>query len=359
MSLPHLWARDLKTGLAKALFVAWALCGVALLLVPAAHAQFRASIQGTVTDQQGGVIPGAKLTLTNVGTNETLVRTTNGEGVYDFSALPPARFKLTVQAKGFQTQVLENVQIIPEQANAINVKLAVAAAATTVTVDASKMPLMDTETATIGGTISSNEIQHMPSFGRDVFQLTSLAPGTTGDQSQAAGGGTFDLPGTQGPGGPSANTGIFATENGPQTLAAGQQYENNGISIDGITTTSAVWGGTSVVTPSEESVESVKVVANGYSAENGRFSGAQVQVTTKGGTNTVHGSAFFQAWRPGLNAYQRYNGPGSLTAGTPASRGLLKDTQQFNQMGGSLGGPSGRITFLRFLRMRRSAITRR
>lgn len=339
MSLPHLWARDLKTGLAKALFVAWALCGVALLLVPAAHAQFRASIQGTVTDQQGGVIPGAKLTLTNVGTNETLVRTTNGEGVYDFSALPPARFKLTVQAKGFQTQVLENVQIIPEQANAINVKLAVAAAATTVTVDASKMPLMDTETATIGGTISSNEIQHMPSFGRDVFQLTSLAPGTTGDQSQAAGGGTFDLPGTQGPGGPSANTGIFATENGPQTLAAGQQYENNGISIDGITTTSAVWGGTSVVTPSEESVESVKVVANGYSAENGRFSGAQVQVTTKGGTNTVHGSAFFQAWRPGLNAYQRYNGPGSLTAGTPASRGLLKDTQQFNQMGGSLGGP--------------------
>ena len=212
--------------------------------------------------------------------------------------------------------------------------------AQTVTVDASQAPLLDSDTATIGGTISENQIQHMPSFGRDVFQLTSLAPGTTGDQSQAAGGGTFSLPGTQGPGGPGANAGIFSTENGPQTLANGGQYENNSISIDGISTTSVVWGGTSVITPSEESVDNVRVVSNSYDAENGRFSGAQIQVTSKSGTNSVHGSAFFQAYRPGLNAYQRYNGPASLcTPGTPQSRGLLRNEQRFNQMGGSIGGP--------------------
>lgn len=318
----------------------WAVfVAVMLVLSPAAFAQYRGSVQGTVTDTQGGVIPNAKLTLTNTDTNEMQVRTTNGVGIYSFNALPPGHFRLTVEATGFQTKVLEHVQIIPEQPNAINVQLQVAAAAQTVTVDASKAPLMDMETATIGSTISENQIQHMPSFGRDVFQLTALAPGTTADQSQAAGGGTFKLPGVQGPGGPGANTGIFATENGPQTMAAGQQYENNGISVDGIATVSAVWGGTSVVTPSEESVDNVKIVSNGYDAEFGRFSGAQVQVTSKSGTNTVHGSAFFQAWRPGLNAYQRYNGPASLAPGTPAIRGLLRDTQRFNQMGGSVGGP--------------------
>lgn len=350
MHLPHLQARTIQRifNYRSCAFFALAM----LMLLPASllYAQYRASIQGTVTDAQGGVIPGAKLTLTNTETNETQTRTTDGAGVYNFNALPASRFKLTVEAKGFQTQVLENVQIIPEQPNAINVKLQIAAAAQTVTVDASKTPLMDTETPTIGGTISANEVQHMPSFGRDVFQLTTLAQGTTGDQSQAASGGSFSLPGTQGPGGPGANTGIFATENGPQALGAGQQYESNGISVDGISTVSAVWGGTSVVTPSEESVDNVKVVANGYDAENGRFSGAQIQVTSKSGTNTIHGSAFFQAWRPGLNAYQRYNGSsfydytctnpdGSTRPCTAAERGLVKNSQQFNQMGGSIGGP--------------------
>ena len=127
----------------------------------------------------------------------------------------------------------------------------------------------------------------------------------------------------QGPGGTGGNTGIFATENGPQALAHGGQYENNGISIDGISTTSAVWGGTTVITPSEDSVESVKVVSNGYDAENGRFSGAQIQVTSKSGSNQFHGSAFFTAHRPGLNAYQRFNGP---------NNSVLRDDQLFRSI---------------------------
>src|SRR5262249_35023026 len=81
-----------------------------------------------------------------------------------------------------------------------------------------------------------------------------------------------------------------------------------------------------------------------------RFSGAQIQVTSKSGTNNIHGSAFFQAYRPGMNAYQRYNGPGfynftcsnpdgSTRPCKPSERGLTRNTQQFNQIGGSIGGP--------------------
>jgi hypothetical protein len=339
MHFPLLKARTLvHARIAQTLWAIF-LVTAALIISSPASAQYRASIQGTVTDTQGGVIPGAKLTLTNLQTNEAQERTSNEVGVYNFNALPPAAFKLVVEKDGFQSKVLDNLHIIPEQPNAIDVKLEIGQVAQTVTVDASQAPLLDTNTATIGGTISENQIQHMPSFGRDVFQLTALAPGTTGDQSQAGGGGTFSLPGTQGPGGPGANTGIFATENGPQTLANGGQYENNSIAIDGISTTSVVWGGTSVITPSEESVDNVRVVSNSYDAENGRFSGAQIQVTSKSGSNQFHGSAFFQAYRPGLNAYQRYNGPGSLNPGTPQSRGLLRNEQRFNQIGGSIGGP--------------------
>jgi len=333
---------------------------VVLLLSKPAHAQYRASISGVVIDAQGAVIPNATLTLTNIETSETQTRTSNGEGIYSFNGLPPNRFRIQVEAPGFQTKILDNVQIIPEQPNSINIPLVIASATETVTVDASSTPLLDTETATVAGTISSNQIQHMPSFGGDVFQLANLAPGTTGDQSQSASGGTFSLPGTQGPGGSGATSGIFATENGPQSIGAGQQYESNGISIDGISTVSAVWGGTSVITPTEESVDSMKVVSMAYDAEFGRFSGEQIQVTSKSGTNTLHGSAFIRAWRPGMNAYQRYNGPafydyvcdnadGTTRPCTPQERGLNKDTGRFNQIGGSIGAPIWKNRVFAFL----------
>lgn len=295
-----------------------------------AHAQYRTSIQGVVTDTTGAVVPGANLTLTNPTTGETQVRVSNDSGVYNFNALPAAPFRLEVEKDGFQKKVIDNLKLIPEQANAVNVQLEVGAASQTVTVNAETTPLLQTETASINGVVSDNQIQHLPSFGRDVFQLVQLAPGVFGDGAQGSGGNSQSLPGTQGPGATGGNAGIFATENGPQALAAGQQYENNSYSIDGISTTSAVWGGTTVITPSEDSVENVKILSNGYDAENGRFSGAQVQLTSKSGSNNFHGSAFLTLHRPGLNAFQRFNG---------LHNSDLRDNNFFDQFGGSIGGP--------------------
>lgn len=327
--------RSSRTTLLASLFAMVLLC-----IVPhIAHAQFRASLRGTVTDPSGAVIPGATVTLTDTATNNTLTATTDSGGVYTFNGLPPDHFRLTVSHDGFQTKVLAQVLIIPEQPNALNVQLEVGQVAQNVTVSGTTQAL-DTDTATLAATISSNQIQHLPSYNRDVFQLAQLTPGVIGDASQGSGGGAYELPGNQGPGGTASGSGgIFETENGPQIQTRGGQYETNGISIDGISTTSAVWGGTSVITPSEDSVESLKVVSSGYDAENGRFSGGQIEVTTKAGTNDLHGSAFFKASRPGLNAYQRWNGVGSNISGTAAERGVNRDESRFNQYGGSLGGP--------------------
>jgi hypothetical protein len=302
-----------------------------------ANAQFRASIQGTVTDPDGAVVPGAQISLKDNGTNHVITTTSNSSGTYNFNALPADHFTLTATAPGFTQKVINDLQIIPEQANSVDVKLALGEQTTTVTVMGDTQSAVDTETANIGGTVGDNDIQHMPSFNRDVFTLTQLAPGAVSDGSQGAGGGVYELPGNQGPGGSGANN--VPTENGPQGNANGGQYETNSISIDGISTVSAVWGGTTIITPTEDSVDNVRIVTNDYDAENGRFSGAQTLVTSKSGTNQIHGSLFFALHRPGLNAYQRYNGPGFYNSGTPANRGLQRDTQDFNQYGGSAGGP--------------------
>jgi hypothetical protein len=311
-----------------------------LVFVTAAQAQFRGGIQGVVTDPSGAVISGANLTLTNNATNLKQETTSNGDGVYNFIALPPGTFTLMAEHSGFTTKTYDNVQIIPEQTNSFNVQLAVSAQPQSVTVNAAESPLLDSENPTIGATITSTQVQNMPTFGRDVFQLTQLAPGTISDMSQKAGGGTSTLPGVQsGAQGTTSSSGIFLTENGPQMFANGNQFQNSGYSIDGISTTSAVWGGSTVITPSEQSVDDVRILTNQYDAENGRFAGAQVQVITKSGSNHVHGGVFFQRWSAGMNAYQRYNGPGFFNSGTPAQRGLQRDQQQFNQFGANLGGP--------------------
>ena len=310
------------------------------MLASAGHAQYRASLRGTVTDPSGAVVPNATVTLTDTGTNQVMTTTSDASGIYTFNGLPPDRFSVKAEAPGFQTTNIAQVVLIPEQPNALNIKMQVGGTTQQVIVSGSQAPLLDTDTATVSSTISSNQIEHLPSLNRDVFQLAQLAPGVFGDAAQSGGGGSNNNPGNQGPGGPSGtSSGIFQTENGPQIQARGGQYETNGITVDGISTVSAVWGGTSIITPSEDSISNVKVVSNSYDAESGRFSGGLIQVTSKSGTNDLHGSLFFKASRAGLNAYQRWNGTGSNHAGDAASRGVNRDESKTNNYGGSLGGP--------------------
>jgi hypothetical protein len=297
-----------------------------------AQAQYRASIQGVITDPQGAVVSGATVTLTDKETNHTLTASSNDSGIYNFNALPPHAYSLTVEKSGFKKKVLDNLNVLAEQANAINVELEIGAGNETVTVNGSQVPQIDTETAQLSGTVTAQDIQRLPSFGRDVFQLVQLAPGVFGDGAQQQGGGTNSLPGSNNSGS-GATSGPFQTENQPQIVANGGRLNANNITLDGVGITSVSWGGAAVVTPNEDSVKEVKVVSNSYDAENGRFSGAQIEVISQNGTNQYHGSYFFKADRPGLNSYQAWSG----TAGSPATP--QRNTSRFNDWGGSVGGP--------------------
>jgi len=308
----------------------------AILLVvfaSALHAQYRASIQGVITDPEGAIIPGAKATLTNLETGKMLEATSNSEGIYNFGALPPSHFKLEVSKEGFKTKVLDNVPIIAEQINAVNVELEVGAATQTVTVNAEEAPLIDTETAQISGTITNQQLQNLPVFGRDIFQAVQLAPGYFGDGSRDGSGGTQSIPGNQGPGGSGAATGVYATENRTQVTSGGGRTDGNGVSLDGVSINSVSWNGAAIVTPNPDSVKLAKAVSNDYDAEYGRNSGGKIQVISQNGTNQFHGTGFFKIDRPGLNAFQNWNGPVGTTVAPQ------QNTSRFNDWGGSIGGP--------------------
>jgi len=212
----------------------------AFVLVVAAHAQSRASIQGVVTDPQGAVVSGATVKLKNLETNQTVTAVTNDNGIYNFNSLPPSRYSISVEKAGFKQKVLDNVGVIAEQANALNIQLEVGQVTESVTVNAGDQPLIDTETGTISGTLNRNELENLPSIGRDPFQLLRLAPGVFGDGATGSGGGSVKLPG-QNQVGSNPTTSIFMTENQPGVVANGVRNNANSYQIDGVQVNSLTW----------------------------------------------------------------------------------------------------------------------
>jgi hypothetical protein len=318
-----------KVSSGQLLFFTTLLVCVVMLAMPA-FAQYRAGLQGVITDASGAVVPGATVTLTSKETNNTRTTTSSDSGVYSIASLAPGNYALTVEKSGFAKKVLDNVLVSAEQVSAANVELGIGESSQTVTVSADAEPALETQTATVGGTLTAREVQQLPSYGRDPLRLAQLAPGTFGDNARDSGGGSANLPGNAGPGGTNQSSSIFQTENQVQVSANGLRTTSNSFQIDGVSVNSLAWGGAAVVTPNTESVKEVRIESNSYSAENGRAGGAQVLVVSQNGTNNFHGSALLRVARPGLNAFNRWNGPNNPTQ---------RATDRFNQWAGSIGGP--------------------
>lgn len=293
-----------------------------------AHAQFKASLQGTVQDAQGGVVSGAAVTVANQATGATRSTESSDQGYYRVSELPPGFYSVTVQAAGFEQSVTKDVEVKAEEPRGLDVTLKVGATTDQVTVNGSYEAL-HTENANTGTTISSEEITQLPQNGRDPYELLRLTPGVFGDGSRGGNGGANDLPNSTGPGG--SNQSIFQTENSVQVSANGQRQDTNNYTIDGVSVNSLQYGGAAVITPNQESVQEITVLSNTFSAEDGRNTGAQVKVVTKGGTNNLHGGGFFKYQDPNWNAYNKYGGPDEA----PPAR--VNDN--YKQFGGNVGGP--------------------
>ena len=305
-------------------------CLAALLLsaaVAVAQSSGTAALTGAVTDSSGASLANVTVTATNIGTNQQRTMTTGPDGIYKFALLPPGDYRVQFSAKGFKTTEVPAVTIEVTETATVNRVLAVGTVTESVTVQ-SAAETLQTESSTLGGTVTGRSITNLPTASRNYTEILGLSAGTSGAPENAAsfGKGTQDL---------SVN-GSGPVEN---------NFQMDGVSINSIAGFSAndisgIYPGVAV--PSPDAIEEFKVQTSNFDASYGRNSGANVNVVTKSGTNQFHGTAFEFLRNSVLNA-DSYFYP-KHSAGEPA-----RQTLNQNQFGGTIGGPIRKNKLFYFL----------
>jgi hypothetical protein len=290
-------------------------CALALLCSASASAQtFRGGIQGTVTDETGGALPGTTVTATNTGTGLSRSVQTDGAGNYFFSELPLGAYDVSASLSGFATQTVKGVRVEASLSQRVNLLLKTGGLQESVDVVATS-PLVDTTRNIQGGTIEGEQAAQIPLNGRDFVKLLTLVPGSGGDPS-----GINDSPGS---------FGLFSIN--------GNRGRSNNYLLDGTDMNdgyrnlpaineAGVFGTPATVLPIDAVAEFP--VLSGAEAEFGRNAGAIVNIVTKSGTNTLAGTAYAYFRDDALGSRNFFN-----TAPTP------KNDFRNNQFGGSSGGP--------------------
>jgi hypothetical protein len=275
---------------------------------------FRGGIQGTVTDPNGAVIPGAEVTVTSPDTGLTRTLMTDDSGTYSVSELPIGVYRVIVKKSGFQSPpVTARVEVATTTRT--DIQLAVAAATVDWVVVGAQEPIVNTAQNNLGGSIQAKQLQELPVSGRDFTKMLVLVPGSGGDPSGVADSpGSFGLFSINGNRGRSNNYLIDGTDmnDGYRNLPAINQ--------------GGVFGTPATILPMD-AIQEMSIISS-TEAEYGRSAGATVNIVTRSGTNTVHGTAYEYFRNNRLDARNFFN-----TNDQP------QDVFRNNQFGFSLGGP--------------------
>lgn len=270
----------------------------------------RASISGTVTDQTGAVITGAKVVLTR-GTEAGREVTTDDQGVYSFKELDPGTYTLTVTATNFATQNLPNITVAAGDQLPVDVTLAPQSAESKVSVEAEGAAQVEVENATVAGTITQKEVVQIGLNGRNFTQLVALAPGVSNQTGQDE-----------------AKVGV---QGSVKYSVNGGRVEYNTFEVDGSDVLNTGLNGaasTLMVYPSLDSIQEVKVLTSNYGAQYGRTASGTVQVTTKSGGSALHGNIYDFVRNEVFNSRNYFD--------IASSKAPLYRRQDF---GGTIGGP--------------------
>jgi hypothetical protein len=292
---------------------------VIVLFAATAFAQTTASIQGTVSDQSGAAVAGAKVTIHNTAMGIERTTQTTATGSYEIPALPPGIYSVQVQQTGFETQVAKNLVLQVSQNSVQNFGLKVASTSEVVTVEATA-PVVESTTMTVGQTIDQRTVQEIPLNGRHFVDLALLIPGTVTPPQN----GFLTAP-IRGQGSLSFNT-------------AGSREDEVNFMINGINLNDMVQNQITFQ-PTINTVAEFKVDNSTYSAEYGRNSGSIVNIATRSGSNQFHGEAYDYLRNEWFDARNAFN---PLTT-TNAKTGVVSPNPispfKRNQYGGDFGGP--------------------
>jgi hypothetical protein len=269
----------------------------------AAQTQSTGDVAGMVSDPSGGVVPDATVVLKDVAKGSTQETKTSKDGTYRFFLLTPGTYTITVTATGFNTEN-RSAEVNLGQIATVNIKLAVGASTTTVTVTEAA-PLLQTENGNVATTLSNLQIQNVPNPGNDLSYIAQTAPGVV--MNTQAGYGNFSANGMPG------NSNLF-TINGMDDNDPFLNLNNSG-------STNLLLG--------QNEVQEATVVSNGYSGQFGGLAGANINYVTKSGGDDYHGRAIYYWNGSSMNAESYL----SHAAGNP------KPFSNANQWGGDLGGP--------------------
>src|SRR5258708_1964761 len=247
----------------------------------AAHAQaVGAALSGLITDEKGGAVPGATVSIKNVGTAVVREVGTNGDGFYSAPNLLPGTYEVRVTAQGFQTFVQKEIALTVGAQQALNLSLKVGQLTQTVVVSAAP-PDVQTTSSTISATVDSNTVRELPLNGRDWTSLATLEPGVSKIPNQVGTGFSANK-GNRGFGDQLNDSGHSAIDNTSHV---------NGISTNDYSTCSP--GGASGLNLGVDGIQEFSVLTSNYTAEYGHTSGAVINAITKSGVNDFHGTAFF------------------------------------------------------------------
>lgn len=282
-------------------------------LAPSASAQVRGTFTGLVNDPTGAVIPGASVTATNEGTGVSSTRKTNADGLYTIPDLQPGFYTLKAEAQGFKLFVNAHVELSVGYTQKVNFTLEVGAITQSVTVEG-QATQVDTETNRMTDLVTAQQVENLPLNGRNIFQEIQLAPGAVNTT------GLITEPG---------NRGFTAVVNGARVNMNG--YQIDGISDKGLS-------GGSDTQPAVDSVQEFRVDTEVLSAEYGSTVGALTQISTKAGTNQLHGDAYEFLRNNDLDARNFFE-TNQIDANGNEIPGSARNPFHMNQFGGTLGGP--------------------
>ena len=240
--------------------------------------QFSSNIQGTVSDPSGALIAGAGVKVVNTGTGVERATETTGAGVYRFSSLPPGDYEVTAQSEGFRPRTVR-LTLLTAQTADVNMSLELQAATEQLAVIA-EAPILATADSRTQATIEERTLDNLPLFGRNMLGLAAVAPGVTGFGNTSGGA----------PGNAPDN---FSTEVRIDVSANGRNSSGNQFTVDGLNVTSNIIQGVSNLAPNPDSVQEVAIQTNTFSVEQGVASSMQVAITTKSGTNELHGTGSY------------------------------------------------------------------
>ncbi len=290
----------------------FALVAVVLLATQSLTAQITTGdFVGTVTDSTGAVIPGAKVTILNTDTQFQRSMNASGTGDYVFTLLPPGTYNIKIEQPGFNVHEVKGIKLAAGDRTRVDAKLALGATSQTVTVAADTVPLLQSDSSTVQDVVSERTVQDMPLNGRNLASAVQQAAGVNqaSPNSEAQGNRADDR-----------RPGFAFAANGQSDLS-------NDNLVDGLDNNEREQG-FSGIRPSIDAIAEVRVLTNNYSAELGRTAGAVVDIITKGGNNTFHGSLYEYLRNDLFDARDFFASP---TEPKPEYRQ--------NVFGGTVGGP--------------------